>query len=78
MRAKMKLNSVLRTGGKEVLKFSAVCKTGGYPDSGLDEDNTYARFSPTAEVEIHVANPELFGKFEPEKKYYVDFTEAES
>ena len=49
----------------EVLKFRAVAKNGSYPSDGSDEDNTYARFSPTASVEITIANPELIGKLAP-------------
>lgn len=76
MRAKMKLATVNRTESGEILKFNAVCKDGGYPADGSDEDNTYAKFSPSASVEIHVANPALFGQFNPGEKYYVDFTPA--
>jgi hypothetical protein len=37
-----------------------------------------AKFSPSADFRLYVANPVLFGKFKPEQKYYVDLTEAES
>lgn len=77
MRAKMKLNEVNRTEYGEELKFSAVSKDGPYPDDGSDEDNTFAKFSPTAECTIQCHNPDLFGKFNPGEKYYVDFTKAE-
>ena len=77
MRAKMQLHSIEVSQSGEKLKFSAVCKTGGYSDSGLDEDNTYAKFTPSASLEIYVSNPELHGKFKPGEKYYVDFTLAD-
>jgi hypothetical protein len=48
-----------------------------YPPDGFDEDNTYAKFSPMADFRLNVANPNLFGKFKPEQKYYVDLTLAE-
>ena len=76
MRAKMKVAEVKQFEGGEILKFTAVCKEGGYGSTGADEDNTYAKFSPSASLEIHVANPDLFGKFKPGEKYYVDFTHA--
>ena len=76
MRAKLKLNSVVATEGSEILKFNAVCKPTGYPADGLDEDNTFAKFSPSAELTITVNNPALHGKFKPGQKFYVDFTEA--
>jgi hypothetical protein len=77
MRAKLQIASVTKHAhGVETLKFHAVAKT-PYPDDGSDEDNTYAKFSPSASLEITVANPALLGKFEPGQKFYVDFTPAE-
>ncbi|TDG23433.1 hypothetical protein EYW47_15015 [Paraburkholderia silviterrae] len=76
MRAKMVVESVTQHQGGETLKFRAVPKNTAYPDDGGDEDNTYAKFSPQADLSIYVANPELHGKFTPGDKYYVDFTKA--
>jgi hypothetical protein len=77
MRAKLQLESVTTyQGGTEKLTFNAVCKSGGYPSDGSDEDNTYALFSPSARLDITITNPALYGKFKPGKKFYVDFTEA--
>ncbi len=76
MRAKLQVESVTLSNGSETLKFHAVCKSGSYPADGHDEDNTYARYSPSANLEIIVANPALHGKFKPGQKFYVDFTEA--
>jgi len=78
MRAKLVVSSVTKFNGAEKLVMNAVAKSSGYPDDGSDEDNTYAKFSPMAEFSIHVANPALFGKFEPGMKFYVDFTPAGS
>lgn len=76
MRAKMQLSTVTKHETIEILKFHAVAaKT--YCTDGLDEDNTFAKFSPIASLEITVANPALLGKLEPGQKYYVDFTEAD-
>jgi hypothetical protein len=77
MRAKMIVSTVTRFQGGEKLNMQAVAKSGTYPADGSDEDNTYAKFSPSASLEIHVANPALFGKFSPGEKYYLDFTKAE-
>ena len=49
----------------------------GYPVDGSDEDNTYAKFSPSADFRLSVANPALFGIFKPEQKFYIDMTPAE-
>ena len=76
MRAKMKIASVEKFDGCEKLRMNAVCKNGEYPEDGSDENNTYAHYSPSANCEITIANPALFGKFEPGQSYYVDFTEA--
>lgn len=59
----------------EVLHMSAVCAP-KYDATGLDEDNTFAKYSPSATLIINVANPALFGKFEVGQAYYVDFTPA--
>jgi hypothetical protein len=77
MRAKMTVESVHRFPNSEILKFRAVPKSVPYPEDGSDEDNTYAKFSPTAELSITVMNPELIGKINPGERYYVDFTLAE-
>ena len=78
MRAKLKLTSVTLSENSDQLKFSAVCKPNGYPTDGLDEDNTFAKFSPSVELTMTVNNPALLGKFRPGQKFYVDFTEATS
>jgi len=77
MRAKMKISQVTLTEYGEQLTFNAVCKTGSYPVDGSDEDNTYAKFSPSASLQITIANPDLYGKFKPGQTFYVDFTPAE-
>jgi hypothetical protein len=59
----------------ETLHMHAVCKP-TYADSEFDEDNTYARMSPGANLTINIANPALWGKFKHGDKFYVDFTPA--
>ena len=77
MRAKMKVVSVLSTEYGEDLKLSAVCKGGSYPESGLDEDNSFAKFTPPADLTMAMRNPELLGKIKPGQKFYLDFKLAE-
>jgi len=80
MRAKVRVGSVLPitqhegVTTQERLVFHGVAKTGSYPPDGSDEDNTFAKFSPSVLVDLMVANPALIGRFEPGKSYYVDFT----
>lgn len=79
MRAKLRVGSVIpQTSGdppsSETVVFHGVSKSSGYPEDGSDEDNTYARFSPSAHFAIVIANPNLIGKFSPGDTFYVDFT----
>lgn len=60
----------------ENIKFRAVCKEDGYDESGRDENNTYSKFSPTADFNLVVTNPNLFHLFEVGQQYLVDFTEV--
>jgi hypothetical protein len=78
MRAKLQVQSVTPCGEGEILNFHAVSKSGAYPEDGSDEDNTYAKFSPSASLEINVQNPNLKGQFQVGEKYYVDFTPADA
>jgi hypothetical protein len=79
MRAKLQLATVTKTEGpQEILKFHGVCKDGGYPADGSDEDNTFAKWSPSIELTMVVANPALHGAYQPGQKFYVDFTPVES
>jgi hypothetical protein len=85
MRAKMKVSGVKEYFSdpnnktqktQEALAFSGVCKKEGYKEDGLDEDNTFAKWTPHAEFSLSVTNPSLFGQFKIGELYYVDFTEA--
>lgn len=89
MRAKVKVSrvEVFRAGQtnsqiseeyttSERLTLNAVYKN-QYDSTGKDEDNTYALWTPNAEFTINITNPNLFGKFKVDQKYYVDFTLAD-
>lgn len=74
MRAKFKLATVTKhEGGSESLQFWPVAAT-KYGSDGLDEDNTFAKFSPSGDLKLTVCNPALIGKFIPGGAYYLDFT----
>ncbi|MGO4379683.1 hypothetical protein AB4Z19_15515 [Pseudoduganella sp. RAF19] len=64
------------TKSMETLQMNAVCAK-SYPADGSDEDNTYAKWSPGANLSINIANPELWDKFKVGDKFYVDFTPAD-
>ena len=80
MRAKMKVENLLKYFDSDEnvtqldLWLRAVCKDGSYPADGCDEDNTFARFTPNAELKMSIMNPNLFDSFEIGQKFYVDFT----
>jgi hypothetical protein len=77
MRAKLRVGAVMPVhGGNEVLTFFGVAKSDGYPADGSDENNTFAKFSPSATFQLHLANPALIGKFDVGDTFYVDFTPA--
>jgi len=76
MRAKMVLHMVTKhSNASESLHFQAVAAS-SYPEDGSDEDNTYAKFTPSAAVNLQITNPALIGKFQPGEVYYVDFYPA--
>lgn len=77
MRAKFQVNKVERFAGQDRITCNAVARSSGYPEDGSDEDNTYAKFSPSGELSLTIANPALVGKINPGQKYYLDFTPAD-
>lgn len=82
MRAKVRVGSVLPMPSgdmvmSERLTFHGVARHDGYPADGSDENNTFAKFSPSVLVDMVVANPALFGQFKPGDTFYVDFTPAD-
>jgi len=76
MRAKLRVASVQPVGDCEDLLFSAVAKS-AYPEDGSDENNTFARYTPSAKLRMTIANPALIGKFSEGQEFYVDFTPVE-
>jgi hypothetical protein len=79
MRAKMKLNHIdRRHEGQEILYFNPVSRSDPYPADGSDENNTYAKYSPSGMLSLTVANPALLGKFTEGEVFYLDFTKADA
>ena len=76
MRAKMRINHIdTRFENQETLYLNAVSAS-RYPEDGSDENNTYAKFSPSGMISLTIANPALLGKFAKDEEYYIDFTKA--
>lgn len=65
-------------GYEDQLKVSmrAVYKD-GYDETGLDENNTYAKFTPVADLDMIIQNPALVNKIQEGQVFYVDFNEVE-
>lgn len=76
MRAKMQVSQVTDFGGCFQIKASPVCGNKPFGSNGENEDNSFARYSPTGELTLSITNPDLFGKIKPGQKFYIDFTEA--
>lgn len=76
MRAKVRLNNIQHNYGSETLTFNPVAKN-SYDKGGLDEDNSFAQYTPSGQFIMSVANPALLGKFQVGETYYVDFTKVE-
>jgi hypothetical protein len=78
MRAKFFVASVENASDSaQHVGFAAVSKTSGYDGAGLDEDNTFAKFTPQAQADFWIMNPALRDVFRQGDKYYADFTLAE-
>ena len=72
IRAKMQVSSITLNGYSETAKLHAV-----YSGDKNSEDNTYAKATPSATMDIQIDNPNAQGKLKPGMKVYVDFTVAE-
>jgi len=60
----------------EKVRFAAVGPNTAYPTDGTDENNSFALWTPQADLSMVINNPALFGRFEIGSSFYVDFTEA--
>jgi hypothetical protein len=77
MRAKLRVTSVVHNEDCNQDRLSAIAVTSSPFDAdGLNEDNTYAKYTPSASLEMTIANPALVGKFRAGQVFYLDFTEA--
>jgi hypothetical protein len=77
MRAKMQVRSVTTYGDTQQNVHMAAVTTQPFGPNGESEDNTFARYTPMAELTMTINNPALLGKLTEGQKLYVDFTPAE-
>ncbi len=74
MRAKVRITGIKQRGDiNETVVFSFPAKDGPYPPDGSDEDQQFAKFSPSAALSINITNPALLGKFKEGDTFYLDF-----
>jgi hypothetical protein len=80
MRAKLEIMSLtphLNSEGTryaETIALRAVAADAYEPD-GLDPNNTYALFSPTAVLNMRLENASMLNQYEVGTQFIVDFTE---
>ncbi len=75
MRCKVQVASVRQDGPtQQTVTFNAVSRKTPYAADGLDEDNTFAKFTPMATLSIAICNPALHDKYALGDQFYVDFT----
>ena len=77
MRAKFEVAGVEQFETTERVTFRAVGRSGAYSPDGSDENNTFATFTPQADLTMTITNPALRGQFEAGQKYYADFSPAD-
>ncbi len=76
MRAKVRVGSIVKHGESEQITFHGVSKSSAYPEDGSDENNSFAKFSPSVQFVMTIANPALVGTFEAGDTFYCDFISA--
>lgn len=86
MRAKFRVNSVppptvVVSPGCEMAPTQAIVafpvSANGYPADGRDENNSYAKWSPSGKLELSITNPALSNRIKEGDTFYMDFTLCE-
>lgn len=88
MRAKFRVSSVtppevpvsegITVAPPQTIKVFPVARSDAYPEDGSDEDNSYAKWSPSGSLELTIVNPALSNKIKEGDVFYVDFSKVES
>ncbi len=73
MRAKLTIEAIEKYDGGENITFRAV-----YNSANSPEDNTYAKYTPSATAHLQITNPNLIGQYKQGQQFYVDFTPVEN
>lgn len=72
-RAKLTVMELRPSGEGVHATFAAV-----YDSANVPEDNSYAKYTPSASFSMQVDNPAVIEQLAPGKKFYVDFNEVPS
>lgn len=70
MRAKMTVSNIRTDHQNDYLDLVAK-----YENDNTPEDNTFAKYTPSADFHMTISNPNLRGKFHVGQQFYVDFSE---
>jgi len=76
MHAKLQVTKVTKQSESFVQLELAAVTTTIYGPNGENDDNTFARWTPTANLSMSITNPALVDKFIVGQKFYLDFTRA--
>ncbi len=81
MRCKLYIESIKQYGQnkqvtQEELQLRAIT-SGKKNADDVDEDNTFSKYTPSADFRMTVTNPALLETFKPGTVFYVDMTEVE-
>jgi len=88
MRAKVRVSSVTPPSVEtqdgsdmapaQTITAFPVARSDSYPSDGSDENNSYAKWSPSGEFKLTITNPALSNKIKEGDTFYVDFTPAQA
>lgn len=73
MRAKMIVKDVIKNSDNSVRLIMGAVYKNKYDETGEDEDNTFAKFTPSADLNMLIQNHNLVDKFKIGQKFYLDF-----
>ncbi len=74
MRAKMKVTAVVPGTASVNITMQAVSDK-PFDADGASEDNSWARWTPSASLSMTIANPDLLDAFKEGQTFFLDFTE---
>jgi hypothetical protein len=72
VRAKMQIQEIVVNEWSDLVKFQCV-----YGGTTNEEDNSFAKSTPSGKMELQIDNPAVRGFFKPGMQVYVDLTVIE-